>query len=40
MGIESSLREIKVNFPFGDVNIKAIDASHGVPPSEYQKVKK
>ncbi len=30
MGFESSLREIKMNFPFGDVNIKAIDASHGV----------
>lgn len=30
MGVESSLREIRVNFPFGDVSIKAIDASHGV----------
>lgn len=29
MGIESSLREIKMNFPFGDVGIKAIDANHG-----------
>lgn len=28
MGFESSLREINMNFPFGDVNIKAIDASH------------
>lgn len=30
MGFESSFREIKMNFQFGDVMIKAIDANHGV----------
>ena len=30
MGFEFSLRDIRMNFLFGDVSIKAIDASHGV----------